>query len=162
MELYFVAGLFAGVLGLAVALALSWDWSMYRHNKTLLAVMDTDIGDGVTLAQGIDAYYGGKGQWSMSDREGTVHVDAGMRGPRARLRVFPKTGEMKIWAGNCWDDITEREVLFSKLVKAVKERKEDEERHGPDPVKRDLAYRLLNGFLEVEGSLQHCQVVNSK
>lgn len=137
---------------LAFLLALYWDRDLNRHNKALRDVMDMDIGEGVTLAQGLDAYYGGSGEWDTFDQWDMIRVKAGMRGPRAMLRIFPKTGEMMIWSGNSWDDLTEREIFFSKLVKAVKERKEDEERTGPDPVRRDVTYRLLNGFLEVEGS----------
>lgn len=142
----------AGAMVLAFLLALFLDWDLYRHNKKIQAVRDMDIGEGVTLAQGIDAYYGGRGEWDVFDQGDVVRVAAGMRGPRAMLRIYPKTGEIKLWAEHRWDDIPEREVLFAKLVKAVKERKADEERDGPDPVRRDVTYKVLNGFLEREGT----------
>ena len=114
--LYIVTVCGSGFLALAIAVIAS----IIRLAKK------AEIGEGVTLLQGIRACFGEDGVWGISSY-GLVSVHVGdprlifvvqvIRGPGKAYRLIPHISDHH----HQWADIDERDVAFGIMVEAVKE-----------------------------------------
>lgn len=120
----FLAGLFLGLVVVMVLIVLRLDWDGARRVDAIDAAQDMDIGEGVTLSEGLKAFFGGETHWMATDGK-SVRVRAGMNRPAASLYVYPETGEIEILMANSkngWEDERGRKALLELMVKAAKDR----------------------------------------
>lgn len=118
----FLAGLLLGVAGMGLFMLLAQERDGRRRVDTIEVAQNMDIGEGVTLSQGVKALFGGETHWRMPEK-GWVRVLAGMGRPAASLYVYPETGEIKILladSGKGWEDEQRRDILLGLMVKAAK------------------------------------------
>lgn len=112
---------------LALALALIWSIiQKLEDRRTIRLAKKAEIGEGVTLLQGIRACFGEDGFWSLF-MPGLVYVYVGdprlvfvvqvIRGPGRDYRLIPQISDPR----HRWADIDERDVAFGVMVEAVKE-----------------------------------------
>ena len=98
----------------------------WEDKWTLWLAKRAQIGEGVTLLQGIRACFGEDGVWGISSY-GLVSVHVGdprlifvvqvIRGPGKAYRLIPHISDHH----HQWADIDERDVAFGIMVEAVKE-----------------------------------------
>lgn len=122
----FFLGLFLGLAGVEVFTLLSLDRDGTRRVDAVESAQNMDIGEGVTLSQGLKAFFGGETHWMATDGK-SVRVTAGMNRPAASLYVYPKTGEIEILTANSkdgWEDERGRDALLGLMVKAAKDKEE--------------------------------------
>lgn len=98
----------------------------WEDKWTLWLAKRAQIGEGVTLLQGIRACFGGDGVWSVYFPELVyVYVDDPrlifavqvIRGPGRTYKLIPQLSDRR----HHWADIDERDVAFRIMVEAVKE-----------------------------------------
>lgn len=123
--LYIVTVCGSGFLALAIAVIGSiMRW--WEEKQTVRLAKKAEIGEGVTLLQGIRACFGEDGVWGISSY-GLVSVHVGdprlifvvqvIRGPGKAYRLIPHISDHH----HQWADIDERDVAFGIMVEAVKE-----------------------------------------
>ena len=123
--LYIVTVCGSGFLALAIAVIASiMRW--WEEKQTVRLAKKAEIGEGVTLLQGIRACFGEDGVWSVYFPELVyVYVDDPrvifavqvIRGPGRTYKLIPQLSDRR----HHWADIDERDVAFRVMVEAVKE-----------------------------------------
>lgn len=110
--------LFNGMLLAAVLLGVYAWVSEYvdrkRREERVRAAREFEIGDGVTLLRGVQAYFGEDGFWCARD-DGTVMILAGTGERRACLALDPETESIRVISYN-WQDSPENEAVRQALV----------------------------------------------
>ena len=111
------------VLGAGVLLWLVWAErrESRREEKLIGAARELEIGEGVTLYEGIRACFGADGYWGAP--EDSVYVIAtAPDGAGATLRVCPELGQVEVYSfsrksSTAWTD--EPEALIGSLIEAA-------------------------------------------
>lgn len=115
-------GFLLGLFAMAILVALVGELYEQRRSNMITSAQDMEIGEGVTLSQGIDAFFGYGSHWGLPEGN-WVRVLAGIGRPTANLYVYPKTGEIKIRrceTGGDWEDERGRDFLLGLMVQAAK------------------------------------------
>ena len=98
-----------------------------RYKEEMLqAAQELEIGDGVTLLQGIQAYFGVDGLWSGPYRNGVCVRTKFMGYPKAGLRVYPETGQIEVLTFHKHeppDDENDPDALLGLMIQAVREQR---------------------------------------
>lgn len=89
------------VLGLLVAGVFLWIHLEEKHQEELIqAAQNTELGEGVTLLQGVRAYFGDSGDWDIFGDDYTIYLDVGRISDghvlSATFEVNEKTGQLDI------------------------------------------------------------------
>lgn len=112
-----------------LALALSLIWSIvhrWEDKRTVQMAKKAEIGEGVTLLQGIRACFGGDGFWSALlpglvyiyvDDPRLIFAVQVIRGPGRKYWLIPQLSDPR----HHWAGIDERDAAFGVMVEAVKE-----------------------------------------
>lgn len=93
-----------------------------RREECIRAAQALEIGDGVTLLQGVQAYFGEEGLWFAPD-DGLVCILAGTDALQAHLYAHVKTGRIEIINYNRMgspENEEARQALVGLMVQAAK------------------------------------------
>ncbi|MDE6259995.1 MAG: hypothetical protein K2M42_03920 [Oscillospiraceae bacterium] len=86
------------VIGLLLAGGFLWEHLDEKHEEKLIqAAQNAELGEGVTLRQGVQAYFGDFGDWNVVND--TVYLEAGNLDKHvlsATFQINEKTGQLDI------------------------------------------------------------------
>ena len=102
-----------------------WVLNRLYAEKTCQAAKDLEIGDGVTLAQGVLAFFGTEGGW-VADWKSAIILAGGQPGPLAYLRCEPKKGRVEVvryFLDGIEVEPCESQALVGQMVQAAREQR---------------------------------------
>lgn len=93
-----------------------------REDKLIQAAESVELAAGVTLLEGVRAYFGEYGRWHVN--KGMVDITAGSWGhPYGNLRVHPETGKVEVFIflrEGYLENVNQPKVLIGEMVRAVR------------------------------------------
>ena len=93
-----------------------------REDKLIQAAESVELAAGVTLAEGIRAYFGEYGDWHV--KKGMVDISVGSwNRPYGNFRVNPETGKVEVFMflrEGYPENLNQPKVLFGEMVRAVR------------------------------------------
>ncbi len=121
-----LAVLILGIVLLGVTVEVSNRIDAKRRERVLQAAYNYDIGEGVTLLQGVQAYFGNEGEWYVTSYN--VYLFAGAPGgsyPRAMVTIDMEAWTLRVSSFEpCYtpEGVNQADTLVELMIQAAKGR----------------------------------------